>query len=458
LIRTGKCDFGQSSIFTAYRQIVAEELSVPVEKVTTVITGDTDTTPDGGGTFGLLRGAQNLRKAAAYIREAVLELGAQKFGVPRGSMNVTDGVVSGGGKSETYGKLVAGQIIHLTIPVKGDLTSFFGLQVAGDPPLKPTRDYTIVGQPVKNPILHPKISGEAKWVGDVKLPGMLHARIIHPATLGSTLVSPGAIDRSQFRTAQVVVVGNLVGVVAEDEWEAIRASRSVAANTKWSEWKGLPGHGKLFDYLQNKVSWDELPASNGVTKGDLKLASSAAKTHEGSYFFPYMKHAPISPTVSLADVKSDGSVTLHTHSQNPQFLRSSIAKMLGNPESGDVKVERIAIVMDLGIVVNPLQLKRQVEAGCLFGVGQALHEEVAFDEGAITSANWRSYPILTMAEMPEVKVIIAARPEAGEYGQGSESANALAAPAIASAFFDATGKPVRRIPLRPEYVKAMLAA
>ena len=711
LIRTGKCDFGQSSIFTAYRQIVAEELSVPVEKVTTVITGDTDTTPDGGGTFGLLRGAQNLRKAAAYIREAVLELGAQKFGVPRGSMNVTDGVVSGGGKSETYGKLVAGQIIHLTIPVKGDLTSFFGLQVAGDPPLKPTRDYTIVGQPVKNPILHPKISGEAKWVGDVKLPGMLHARIMHPATLGSTLVSPGAIDRSQFRTAQVVVVGNLVGVVAEDEWEAIRASRSVAANTKWSEWKGLPGHGKLFDYLQNKVSWDELPASNGVTKGDLKLASSAAKTHEGSYFFPYMKHAPISPTVSLADVKSDGSVTLHTHSQNPQFLRSSIAKMLGkpesavvirtypgashfgrsnggnagsedeavlmsravgkpvrvqwmraediqwstsspasmskikialdangkiqtyqadhygppmqddrligavlaglpnigapspdnknglqrlalgvsdrwvydvvdnvaeqghptyqlgqresslgigirdhsmrtpiqfqqnfprevaiseaaalagtdpiqfrldhvkserfkkilnilreetgwqtrsspspnaratgsdvvrgqgvsimfrdngywacaahvavNPESGDVKVERIAIVMDLGIVVNPLQLKRQVEAGCLFGVGQALHEEVAFDEGAITSANWRSYPILTMAEMPEVKVIIAARPEAGEYGQGSESANALAAPAIASAFFDATGKPVRRIPLRPEYVKAMLAA
>jgi CO/xanthine dehydrogenase Mo-binding subunit len=108
--------------------------------------------------------------------------------------------------------------------------------------------------------------------------------------------------------------------------------------------------------------------------------------------------------------------------------------------------------------VNPLQLKRQVQGGSLMGVSQALHEEVMFDAGAVTSDNWGSYPILTMAEMPEVKVVIAARPEFGIYGQGSESANALAAPAIAAAFFDATGKPVRRIPLKPDYVKAMLAS
>jgi len=711
LMRTGKCDFGQSSIFTAYRQIVAEELSVPVEKVTTVISGDTDTTPDGGGTFGLLRGAQNLRKAAAYTREAILELGAQKFGVARSSMTVSDGIVSGGDKTESYGKLVAGQDLHLTIPVRGDLTSFFGLQVTGDPPLKPTTAYTIVGQPVKNPILRTKISGEAVWVGDVKLPGMLHARMVHPTTLGSKLISAGKLDPSKFPKAQVVVIGNLVGVLSEDEWEAIKAARAVAADTKWSEWKGLPGHQKLYDHLREKVNWEELPATKGAMQGNVTTAPTAAKTHQASYFFPYMKHAPISPTVSLADVKSDGTVTLHTHSQNPQFLRSSIAKMLGKPESavvirtypgashfgrsnggnagsedeavllsrsvgkpvrvqwmrpddmqwstssptstskinigldaqgkmqtyqadhygppmqddrligavlaglptigaptpdngnglqklslnvadrwvydvvtnvaeqghptyqigqresplaiglrdhsmrtpiqfqqnfprevaiseaaalagrdpiefrldhvkserfktilsrlrkesgwetrsspspkaratgaevvrgqgvsimlrdqgywacaahvavtpdsGQVKVERITIVMDLGIVVNPLQLKRQVEAGCLFGVGQALHEEAAFDEGAITSVNWRSYPILTMQETPEVRVVIAARPEIGEYGQGSESANALAAPAIAAAFFDATGKPIRRIPLKPEYVKSMLSA
>ena len=128
------------------------------------------------------------------------------------------------------------------------------------------------------------------------------------------------------------------------------------------------------------------------------------------------------------------------------------------PETGEVKVERLTVVVDLGVVVNPLQLKRQVQAGSLMGVSQALHEEVTFDEGAVTSTNWAAYPILTMAEMPVVKVVIAARPEFGIYGQGSEGANACAASAIANAFFDATGKPARRIPLKPDYVKAMLAS
>ena len=108
-------------------------------------------------------------------------------------------------------------------------------------------------------------------------------------------------------------------------------------------------------------------------------------------------------------------------------------------------------------MVNPLQLKRQVQAGCLMGVSQALHEEVTFDQGAVTALDWSGYPILTIAEMPELKVVIAGDASAGVYGQGSESANALAAPAIAAAVADATGKPVRRIPLKPDYVKAMLA-
>ena len=123
-----------------------------------------------------------------------------------------------------------------------------------------------------------------------------------------------------------------------------------------------------------------------------------------------------------------------------------------------MRVERLTIVVDPGIVVNPLQLRRQVQAGSLMGVSQALHEEVAFDEKGITSEDWSSYPILTMAEMPEVKVVLAPRPDVGVYGQGSESANALAAPAIAGAFLDATGKAARRIPLRPDYVKALLTA
>jgi len=128
------------------------------------------------------------------------------------------------------------------------------------------------------------------------------------------------------------------------------------------------------------------------------------------------------------------------------------------PSTGAVKVERMTLVVDPGIVVNPLQLKRQVEAGCLMGVSIALHEEVTFDEGAVTASDWISYPILKMAEAPEIRVVLVHRPETGVHGQGSETSNALAASAIASAVFDATGKPMRRLPLRPENVKRALSA
>src|SRR5512142_1594349 len=136
LIRTGKSDFGQSTTFTAYRQIVAEELSAPFEAITTVVMGDTDRTPDGSGAFDFLgSGTPNIRKAAAYTYQALLDLASQRLGVPKDQLSVKDGVVSGGGKSMSYGDLVKGQQLKLTIPVKGDLTSVMGLTVDGNPPM-----------------------------------------------------------------------------------------------------------------------------------------------------------------------------------------------------------------------------------------------------------------------------------------------------------------------------------
>jgi nicotinate dehydrogenase subunit B len=128
------------------------------------------------------------------------------------------------------------------------------------------------------------------------------------------------------------------------------------------------------------------------------------------------------------------------------------------PSTGQIAVEHVTMAVDPGIVVNPLQLKRQVEGGTMMGVSEALYEEATFDESGVTVQDWRSYPILKMGDIPEVKVVLIHRPEVGSYGQGSEGANALAAPAIAAAFFDATGKPVRRLPLKPAYVIGVLKA
>jgi CO/xanthine dehydrogenase Mo-binding subunit len=105
-----------------------------------------------------------------------------------------------------------------------------------------------------------------------------------------------------------------------------------------------------------------------------------------------------------------------------------------------------------------MQLKRQVEGGAIMGISHALLEEATFDESGITARDWRTYPILKMADIPEVKVILLHRPEVGSYGGGSEAANALAAPAIAAALFDATGKIARRLPLKPAYVQTLLKA
>src|SRR5207245_6235498 len=110
LIRAGKPDFGQGTVFTAYRQIVADELRVPFEAITTVVSGDTDRTPDGSGAFDFLgRGTPNIRKAAAYTYQALLGLASEKLGVPKDKLSVKDGIVSGSGKSISYGDLIKNQ-------------------------------------------------------------------------------------------------------------------------------------------------------------------------------------------------------------------------------------------------------------------------------------------------------------------------------------------------------------
>ena len=325
LIRTGKSDFGQGTIFTAYRQIVADELGVPFEAITTVVSGDTDRTPDGGGTFDLLGGGMpNIRKAAAYVHQALLDLAAQRLGVPKDQLSVKAGVVSGGGKSMSYGELVKNQKLSLTIPVKGDVHSMFGLTVAGNPPLRPVSEYTVVGKSFPNPAIVSKVAAKETWVTDVRLPGMLHARMVHPKTLGSKLISAGALDKTRFPNTQVVVKGNLVGVVAPTEWEAIKAAQHVASGTKWTDWKGLPGQDRLFPFLKEDADWKAAPAATSKTsKGDVSSAlANSPKKLSATYQLPFLKHAPIGPTMAVADVRPDGTVHVYAHTQNPQALRS----------------------------------------------------------------------------------------------------------------------------------------
>jgi nicotinate dehydrogenase subunit B len=339
LVRTGRTEIG-TGMSAFYAQVIAEELSVEPESIT-LLMGDTDRTPDGGYSAGFRTGAANLRKVGAYTYQALLGLAADKLHVPVSSLTVINGVVYGGGKTISYGELVQDQQFDLKIPVSGPpakvdpaswngIAGLDGLAVLGDPPMKPMSQYKVVGKSHPMPGTPGKVTGKTQWSCDVTLPGMLHARMVRPATLGSTLISAGALDKTRFPNARVITKQNLVAVLAPDEWEAASAARSVASGTKWTEWSGLPGSEHLTRALRD-YKWGAPSESNGNAADVDAILAKASRTISATYEQPYMKHAPIGPFVAVADVRGDGTATVWTHSANSQGLRAQIANTLGTP-------------------------------------------------------------------------------------------------------------------------------
>jgi CO/xanthine dehydrogenase Mo-binding subunit len=337
--RTGRTETGVG-ITGYYPQTIAEELNVQPETIT-LIMGDTDRTPDGGYSAGFLTGMSNVRKVAAYTYQALLGLAATQLGVPASSLAVVDSIVSGGGKKISYGELVQGQHLELKIPVKGSLaqpdpagwvgmSSLDGLTVTGDPPMKAVSDFMVIGTSFPAGHIPDKVTGKTQWSCDMVLPGMLHARMVRPATLGSTLVSAGVIDKTKFPTAEVVRKGNLLAVVSPNEWEAVQAALSVAGATKWTEWSGLPGSENSTRAIR-EYKWEKPSESKGKAAETTAALQSATRKISATYEQGYVRHAPIGPFVAVADVKSDGSVTIWTHSAQSQGLRARIAYMLSIP-------------------------------------------------------------------------------------------------------------------------------
>ncbi|HMI52688.1 MAG TPA: molybdopterin cofactor-binding domain-containing protein [Candidatus Saccharimonadales bacterium] len=339
LARTGRTETG-TGMSAYYAQTLAEELNVRPETISLIL-GDTDRTPDGGYSAGFLTGAANFRKVGAYTYQALLGLAAKSLSVPVSSLSVTDGIVSGGGKTVTYGQLVQGQHLELKIPVEGKLAypdsnewagfgGLDGITVTGEPAMKAVKKYKVVGTSHPMPGIPDKVTGKTKWSCDVTLPGMLHARMVRPATLGSTLISVGEVDKKKFPNADVVRKGNFVAVVSPNEWEAIRAAAAIAASTKWTEWAGLPGSDNVTKTIRD-YKWDAPFQSKGKAEDVNAALGKATKTISSSYEQPYVRHAPIGPYVAVADVRSDDSVTVWTHSSQSQGCRARIANTMGIP-------------------------------------------------------------------------------------------------------------------------------
>ena len=318
-VYSGKVDLGTGT-HTALRQIAAEELCVPLDKVQ-LIEGDTALTPDQGPTWGSLTiqvGGTQIRRACATAREALVARAAEKIGVPKERLYAKDGAVVrlGGEAGVPYAQLLSGQQLEMKIEEK----------VA----LKRPATYTIVGQPMRRSDIPGKVTGRFTYMQDVKMPGMLHARVVRPAAMKADLLS---VDDSAARKIPGFIAtvrkGNFVAAVARDEWASIRCANALKAT--WSDWQGLPDPSKLWDHVRStKVVSEEVFQNVGNTAEGMK---ADAKTFVATYDFAIHTHGSIGPSCAIADFR-DGNLTVWTASQATHMLRRQLANMLSiKPEN-----------------------------------------------------------------------------------------------------------------------------
>jgi nicotinate dehydrogenase subunit B len=327
---TGKVELG-TGVVTALAQIVAEELDVSFNKVY-MDSGDTDKAVDQGITAAartVERGGVQLRQASAVARQELLKLASTRLDAPVDMLTVTDGVVSVVGNPSrkiAYGDLLGGKRFNIRITAAG---IGWDMKVAPEISAKNPKDYKIVGKSIPRVDLPGKFTGEFVYSQDVSVPGMLHGRVVRPAT---SLSAPASIDESSIQNipgvVKIVREGTFVGVVAETEWAAIQAAK--ALKVTWSEptLKMMSGPDEVFDYLKNTKSFKDTVVTN---KGNPDAAfSQAQKKYEATYYWPFQLHGMIGPPCALADVRGD-KATIWTGTQGPFRTRDSIAKMLNIP-------------------------------------------------------------------------------------------------------------------------------
>ena len=325
----GKVDVGLA-IQVAIAQIVADELDVACAQVR-VVMGDTAKTINQGGasgSTGLELGGLTMRNAAARARKALLTLAARKLQRPPEALKVTDGVISArneDGRSVRYGELIGGRYFHVRLDWNGKLGN--RLLVRGGAPLKRHEDYRVVGQSIRRPDLPEKLFGREVYVTDVRIPGMLHGRMIRPPLAGAV---PTKVDESSIahlREVRVVWHEGLLAVVAAKEWTAVRAARDLRVD--WSSpAQPFPSQSALYEAMQAAA-----PTASGGAEpvGDVEKELSAAATIvAATYYWPFQSHASMGPACALADVHADHA-TIWTADQKPHYIRDGVAALLGLP-------------------------------------------------------------------------------------------------------------------------------
>ena len=314
---TGKCELGQG-LFSAQVQLIAEELVVPMNRVR-LVQCDTSLTPDQGTTSGAQShpanfNQANLALAGATAREALVRIAAERLGVPAEQLAVGDGAVfvrATPGQRVGYGDLVGGRRFDINL----------------SPTAKRRRpsEWTVLGKAVPRVDMAAMVTAELEYVHHVRVPGMLHGRVVRPPAVGATVVR---VDETSLAgmagVVKVVIKGNFVGVVAEKPWQAIQAAAKLTVT--WTPGTGLPPQRTFYEHLrQQKNGRDTLLVDSGNV--DAALAG-AATVVRATYLHPYQMHGSVGSSCAVADVQA-GHATIWSATQAAYPLRDTTAGLLG---------------------------------------------------------------------------------------------------------------------------------
>jgi nicotinate dehydrogenase subunit B len=309
-VMTGKAELGQG-IRTALLQLAAEELVVAPARIT-LITADTALTPNEGYTAGshsMQDSGTAVRHAAAQVRAILLGLAAARLQVGADTLRIDDGVIAApDGRKLGYGELVKGSELHR--------------QAAPGSVLRSPAQYRLIGKAVPRIDIPAKVTGGAAYVQDMRPAGMVHARVVRPPSAGASLRSldSTAVERMP-GVLKVVRDGRFIGVLAQREYQAVRAAAALAAASHWDESPTLPVQAGLGDAL-------EAAPSESTTILERGTRGHTGRTLSARYRRPFQLHASIGPSCAIAQLEQ-GQYTVWTHSQGVFPLREALAEMLG---------------------------------------------------------------------------------------------------------------------------------
>jgi CO/xanthine dehydrogenase Mo-binding subunit len=325
----GKVDLGQS-LDVAIAQIVAEELDVSYGKVK-IVMGNTATSLNQGGAssaLGIQGGAKPLRNAAAEARRILLNLASEKLNVPVAQLSINDGEVSvktNPAQKVTYAELIGGKFFNSKVEWNKQIGN--PLDVKGLAKPKSPAEYKVVGQSLPRNDVAWKVFGTGGNIADVKVPGMLHARVIRTPVAGGLAEKVDESSIKHIKGAKVVREKNFLAVVAPREWDAVQAARALKVTWSASP-KPFPEFDKLHEHIKQAPTKKR---SEDIKNGDVNAAlNSGLKVVEAEYLWPFQSHASMGPASAVADVKAD-KITIWTGSQKPHYARDGVAALLNVP-------------------------------------------------------------------------------------------------------------------------------